>query len=50
MPGHGLMPGGVRRALDTLLLNSMTVIDHNEGEIVVRTRVEGESCVLEVEG
>ncbi len=39
----------VRRALDTVLLNSMTVIDHHLGEIVVRTRVEGAECVLEVE-
>lgn len=39
----------VRRALDTVLLNSMTVIDHHTGEIVVRTRVEGSECVLEIE-
>ena len=39
----------VRRAVDTLLLNSMTVIDHHSGEIIVRTRVEGPECVLEVE-
>ncbi|MEN8164347.1 MAG: ATP-binding protein, partial [Acidobacteriota bacterium] len=39
----------VRRALDTVLLNSMTVIDHHVGEIVIRTRIEGAECLLEVE-
>ena len=39
----------IRRALDTVLLNSMTVIDHHAGEIVVRTRVEEMECLLEVE-
>ncbi|RLE26331.1 MAG: hypothetical protein DRJ65_05745 [Acidobacteria bacterium] len=39
----------VRRAVDTVLLNSMTVIDHHSGEIIIRTRIEGSECVLEVE-
>jgi signal transduction histidine kinase len=39
----------IRRAVDTLLLNSLTVIDHHTGEIIVRARREGASCILEVE-
>ncbi len=42
-------PEWLRRALDTLLLNSVTVIDQEKGEIVVRTRREGDIRVLEVE-
>ena len=39
----------LRRVVDTVLLNSMTVIDHGSGEIIVRTRVQGSECVLEIE-
>jgi two-component system nitrogen regulation sensor histidine kinase NtrY len=42
-------PEWLRRALDTILLNSLTVIDHTCGEIVIRTRREGLERVLEVE-
>ncbi len=37
----------LRRAVDTVLLNSMTVIDHHSGEIILRTRIEGSGWGLE---
>ncbi len=39
----------LRRVVDTVLLNSMTVIDHASGEIIVRTRIQGSERVLEIE-
>ncbi|MCD4749550.1 MAG: PAS domain-containing sensor histidine kinase [Thermoanaerobaculales bacterium] len=42
-------PDWLRRAVDTLLLNSVTVIDQEQGRIVVRTKTEGHERFLEVE-
>jgi len=42
-------PRWVRRALDTILLNSVTVIDPREGRITVRVGSDENWCFLEVE-